>query len=225
LPLLLGGNAQAERTDSTDGSEHLRGIDEEPFVEKTIALQRLNDARDAIDDRVVPVGDRHEAVHELEDAIEELEESMEPKLWLRVDGEIEGSRLDPKRGDHVFHEECECIEEIVEAIDDGEIEDEGLTKELFAIVRDLVLVDRTLAEIAINDAIAANGNFCDIQDALEDLKCGDELINDAIHETCLRRRTYLVCKAIDHCYRYAWKEAIHALRDHDDDDDDDDHDD
>jgi len=183
-----------------------------PRTAKEQALERLTAARDAIDDGVDGVGDEATALHELDDAIEELEESLDPEFWLRDgEGNIDGDRLDPDRGAHAFHEERESAQEIFDAIDEGEIDDTDLRDELLSIVDLLVSADRSLAQIAIDDALAAGGDDDEIDEAQAQLLRGDDLVAKAAGQEDLDRRAARLYEAMDNAYRHAWSEAIDSL--------------
>jgi hypothetical protein len=220
LPLALAGlaclmaepSARAEIVDRVGGMNHQRGAGALPFFEKQRALERLGELRDEVAAGAGDVGDLDHALEELDDAIEELGESLDPEFWVRDElGMIEGLHLDPEEGAHVFHEERHCAQEIFDAIRLGEIGDLDLQAELLAIVDALVLIDRRLAEIQIDDAVAGGGDPEEIDEALAELARGDGLVKAANATSSLELRAALLYEAMDNAYRHAWEAAIDAL--------------
>ena len=90
-----------------------------------------------------PLADK-QANLKLNEAIDHLRKSMDPALW------IGGSRLTPKQGMTVFTEEDLTVRALA-AI-------KTPVPGVAAIIHNLWSIDRTLAQTAISDAIAGNGN-------------------------------------------------------------------
>lgn len=210
-PLFFAGStARAERPDRARGTDRLLGV--APRAAKELALERLIAVRDEIDAGASDAGDVEAALHELDHAIEDLEESLDPEFWLVDDqGNIDGSHLDPEDGHHVFNEERHAAENTFDAIRQGEIEDAEVVEELVAIVDSLVSVDRQLAEVAIEDAEVAGGDPEEIDEALDFLARGDELVEEARAETDMRAQADKLYEAMHGSYRHAWKAAIDAV--------------
>lgn len=213
LPFLMAEpSARAELVDRASGMRNQRGVGAQPFFEKQRALDQLAGLRDEVAAGLGDVGDREHALEELDDAIEELGESLDPEFWVRdAFGMVEGAHLDPEEGAHVFHEERHCAQEIFDAIRLGEIGDLGLQSDLLVIVDVLVLIDRRLAEIQLDDAVAGGGDPEEIDEALSELARGDRLVKAAFAATSLELRAALLYEAMDNAYRHAWEAAIDAL--------------
>lgn len=205
--------ARAERLGRVGtGLGQARGAGAFPFLEKERALAQLEELRDAIAAGIGDVGDREHALEKLDHALEELSESLDPELWLLDDlGQVEGSHLDPEEGAHVFHEERHCAQYVFDAIDEGEIDDLGLQGELLAIVDTLAFVDRRLAEIQLDDAVAFGGDPEEIDEAVAELARGNALVDKAFATADLELRDNLLYEAMDNAYRHAWEAAIDAL--------------
>lgn len=183
-----------------------------PRAAKEAALATLTELQAEIAAGNYAMGDREEALAKLEHALEELEESLDPELWQKDEfGSISQDHLDPEEGHEVFHEERESAQKIFDALRQGEITDAELTAELLAIVDTLVLADRTLAEVALNEAIEAGGDAEELEEGLEYLAEGDELVAAAAKETDLRLVAALLYTAMDGAYRHAWEAAIDSL--------------
>jgi hypothetical protein len=125
------------------------------------------------------------------DAITKLLESLDPSLWAGND------RLERKHGDKVFDKEREAVRKLCDLLKDKDstVPDAAVQ----AVIDDIFKIDRTLAEIAINDAIAAHANQKKIDEALKHLAKGDEQVasnkkcDDGVNE-----------------YKEAWKKAVRA---------------
>lgn len=214
LALLVAEPTRAERVERAVRTGQQRGAGAFPFFEKERVLDQLALLRDEIDAGRGDVGDREHALEKLDHALEELEESLELELWvLDAQGNVEGRHLDPDEGAHVFHEERHCAQYVFDAIDDGEIDDEDLVNELMVLVETLVFVDRSLAQIQIDDAVAAGGDAEELDEAFEELARGDRLVERAFATTDLERRDDLLYEAVDNAYRHAWEAAIDAIED------------
>jgi len=207
---LASPTARAERPERVRTTDQSLGV-ENPRNDKEQALERLTDVRDALEAGASGVGDPETALQELDDAIEELEESLDPEFWVRdEEGDIDGLHLDPEDGHHVFHEERHAAQEIFDAIVMGEIEDVDLREELLAIVDVLAAADGRLAEIAIEDALEAGSDPEEIEEALEQLFRGDDLVEKAAGQANLALKAAHFYTAMDRAYRHAWQEAIEA---------------
>ena len=183
-----------------------------PRAAKEAALATLTELQTEIAAGNFAVGEREEALAKLAHASEELEESLDPEFWQKDEfGTISQDHLHPEDGHHVFHEERECAQKLFDAIRQGEIRDAELTAELLAIVDTLVLADRTLAEVALTEAIEAGGDPEELEEAREYLAEGDELVAAAAKETDLRLVAALLYTAMDGAYRHAWEAAIDSL--------------
>lgn len=186
----------------------LRGVGG-PRAAKEAALATLDELRAEIAAGAYAIGERDDALDKLAHAREELQESLDPELWQKDEfGVISQDHLDPEDGHDVFHEERECAQKIFDAIRNGEIRDEALIAELLALVDTLVQADRTLAEVALTEAIEAGGDAEELEEGLEYLAEGDELVAAAAKETDLRLVAALLYTAMDGAYRHAWKAAI-----------------
>lgn len=182
-----------------------------PRSAKEAALETLTELRAEVQGGRFEVGEREAAVSKLEHAIKELGESLAPTLWRHDDfGNLDPERLDPHEGREVFHEERESAQKIFDAIRQGEISDSVLRDELVAIIDSLVSADRRLAEVAIQDALEAGGAPGEIEEAMEHLAEGDQLVSAAAEESDLLHVAALLYTAMDGAYRHAWVEAIES---------------
>jgi HYR domain-containing protein len=120
----------------------------------------------------------------LSDAIEEITDSLKPALW------IDETHLQPGKGGDVFEEEEDAVEKL------GELQ--GVAGSQGFIDR-IVKADRLLADVAINVAIAAQGDPKAIAKAQEKLARGDSDIAAGKFENGIER------------YREAWKWANKAV--------------
>lgn len=187
-----------------------RGADS-PRSAKEAALETLVELRAEVRSGLYAVSEREAAVEKLEHAIKELGESLAPELWLHdAFGGLDPQRLDPRRGHDVFHEERESAQKIFDAIRQGEISDAGLRDELVALIDALVSADRRLAEVAISDALEAGGDPEEIEEAMEHLAEGDQLVAAAAEEGDLLHVAALLYTAMDGAYRHAWVEAVES---------------
>lgn len=183
-----------------------------PRAAKESALATLEELKAEVAAGAYTLGDREEARAKLAHAIEELQESLDPEFWQKDEfGTISQDRLDPEEGHHVFHEERESAQKIFDALRQGEVSDTELTAELLAIVDTLVLADRRLAEVALEDAQAAGADPEEFLEAREHFVEGDELLEAAANETDLRVIAALLYTAMDGAYRHAWEEALDSF--------------
>jgi len=211
LPLLTPVS-QAERPQRLNGPGHQHGAGQNPRNQKEQALAELVEVRDAVAAGASDVFDVEHAVEKLDHAIEELEESLRAEFWLQDDeGNIDGTRLDPEAGAHVFNDERHAAQFTFDAIREGEIENPDVRAELLAIVDSLVSADRALAEVALNDAIDAGGEAEELAEAEAYFARGDEQVAAAARQKNLGMRAALLYTAMDGSYRHAWSEAIEAL--------------
>ena len=120
----------------------------------------------------------------LDQAIDHLSRSLEPSLW------VDESHLEPKHGDRVFSEEKDVVAKLQDLQEDKKspLSDALLQGFIDRIVR----VDRLLANIAIDDAVAAGGDAKSISRAREELAEGDARADSGKYSN-----------AIEH-YRKAW---------------------
>jgi hypothetical protein len=183
-----------------------------PRSAKESALATLSELRAEVAAGAFTMGERDQALAKLAHAIEELQESLDPEFWQKDEfGVISQDHLDPEDGHHVFHEERESAQKIFDAIRQGEIGDEGLVAELLAIVDTLVLADRRLAEVALEDAQAAGADPEEFLEARVHFQEGDELLEAAAGESDLRIVAALLYTAMDGAYRHAWEEALDSF--------------
>jgi hypothetical protein len=212
LLLVPAPSLGAERAGARGGFR-LRGVGDTPRAAKEEALARLEEIRLGLADGTLAADDRVHAVEEIEDALERLERSLAPRFWARDDqGGIDGQRLDPERGHHVFHLERHAAQEIFDAIRHGGVAVE-LEIELLAIVDALVAADRSLSALALEEAGAAGGAAEELEEAAEHFAEGDELVAEAADRESLARKAALLYEAVDEAYRHAWSESIASLAD------------
>jgi hypothetical protein len=147
-------------------------------------LDRVKLLRDTVHDR----GDRRR----LDDVVDDLEDAVQPRYW-------EGAaHLDAKKGDKVFDEIEQAVRELVQLqrVCRSRIPDAVLQ----GFVDDLVKATRLLAQTAIADAVAAQGDPRDIAKANDDLADGNRdaargRFDDAVRD-----------------YESAWARAQKAVR-------------
>ncbi len=126
----------------------------------------------------------------LDEAIDHLSKSIDSRLWL------DPSHPQLKDGEKVFNEEKDATNKLRDLIKDkhSTIPDAVLQ----GFIDRIVQADRVLALVAINDAVARNGDPKKIAEANKELAKGDEeLANGKFDE------------AIEH-YRNSWKQALKA---------------
>jgi hypothetical protein len=128
----------------------------------------------------------------IDEAIEHLRESLGPPLW------IDQTHLEPRHGEEVFDEEKDSVNELRELIRRNRSSIPGALLQGF--VDRMVRVDRQLAVVAINEAIAAGGDRNKIARAQEELARGNSDIAADRFES-----------GIEH-YREAWERALEAMR-------------
>ena len=126
----------------------------------------------------------------LDAALIALERSLEPDLW---DGP---SRLDPAKGESVFLFELEALAQL-ENLENVEEFPLGSIALLPALVEQIMLADRGLAVLAIEERSAGGVDLLDIQNAKRELGKGD-----------VERLNWEYLSAVDH-YRAAWLWAGH----------------
>jgi hypothetical protein len=125
----------------------------------------------------------------LDAAQKALELSLDSDLWDSP------SRLDPANGESVFILELEALEEL-ERLENTETFPLGKVATLRAIVNQILLVDRGLAALAIDEASKNGMNPSDIEKAESVLKIGDaERLSSNYHNAIER-------------YRDAWRAAV-----------------
>ena len=121
-----------------------------------------------------------------------IEKSLESKRWL------DETHLHPKHGKKVFYEEKKAVKDIRKLCKKGDFPDE-LCERLIGM---LVEADSILARVAIDDAIAANGNPKEIEKAEKEMAKAEKDKEKGKYD-----------KAIDH-YKKAWQHAIKAVKHH-----------
>ena len=125
----------------------------------------------------------------LDAAQKALEHSLDSDLWDSP------SRLDPANGESVFILELEALEKL-ERLENTESFPLGRVATLRAIVNQILLVDRGLAALAIDEASKNGMNPSDIAKAESALKIGDaERLSSNYHNAIER-------------YRDAWRAAV-----------------
>ncbi len=130
-------------------------------------------------------------------AIDRVEKSLEAKLWES------NARLDSKHGNKVFDEEKAAVKELQKLIR-GKHTPDGVKTVCGAVIDKLVLVDKLLAEIALEDAQAYAGTSDKVDREIakseaELVKAQEEADNGNYDN------------AIDH-YKKAWKHAQLAIK-------------
>lgn len=171
-----GGDEENAKSKSTCGSE-IETVEEG----KPVSTPRL--AKDAVLaklEALVPSGNR-DADHRIAEAVRDIKESLDPKLW------IDDSHLTAKKGEHVFQEEREAVQHLrhIKGPAAGAVA---------GLVAELVEIDRTLAQTAIDEATDPRS----IAKATTEMaKAAEELAEGEPNN------------AIEH-YKQAWKVATKA---------------
>jgi len=136
------------------------------------------------------VSDKDDADN-LDEPIKQLTNSLDPALW------IDAFHLQPKGGEKDFDEEKETVKKLSELMKD---KNSSIPDALLEVLIDrIVSADRGLAQVAIDDAIAAHGSGKEIEKAKDEIAKGD-------NETASGKDD----GGIDH-YREAWKHALKAV--------------
>jgi hypothetical protein len=137
------------------------------------------------------VTDKHDG-KKLDNIIKDVQKSLDDKLWL------DPSHLNTKKGKKVFEEEQQAVENLRQLIKDkkSKIPDADLQN----FIDRLVSIDRILAVIVIDDAVAEGGDQKDIDKANKELAKGDEEASKG-----------KFAHAIEH-YRHAWDKALKSLK-------------
>lgn len=139
-------------------------------------------------------------------AISQGKASLKKGLWKTAGpGQVDPLRLDSETGDEVFDLACEMIDEIIDAIRDGEIESGEVRKELLAIAEEVVRAGRVLAAVAIDDGIVGGASSGTLAAAQARLVEGDTLAEAAAAEEDLKAKSDLYCSALKDGYRASWK--------------------
>jgi len=133
----------------------------------------------------------------LEKAVESVQDSLDDKLW------IDGSHLDPKKGNKVFDGEKKAAHELQKILEKDDSIDATLVQRA---IDDLCAVDKSLAQTAIDDVNDPDN---------KKIKDANKKIDKAQTELDKNRCD----KAIDN-YKDAWKKAQDALKGDDNDDED-----
>ena len=125
------------------------------------------------------------------EAVAPLQQSLNATYW------IDPLRLAPTLGDRVFAEEKNAVTSLQNLI----IEKKGSIAGLVSrdLMRRIAGADRSLAVIAINDAIGAQGGQLEIEIATQELVKGDRDVANGKYES-----------GIEH-YRQAWRMALKAV--------------
>jgi len=186
------------------------------------SISELEIVRTEISEAVSGINEPEDAVKEIEKAIDNINDSLDPKLWQLTDtGEIDPLRLNPKKGNKVFNEQKDAVDDIFDSIKKGEVENPVVIDGLLDIANRLVTADKQLAEKAIDDAqLDPDSDQKKINKALKKLGEANQLVEDADSETNLKQKGKLLEKAIKE-YAKSWKKAIKSIPDDDDDDEDD----
>ncbi|MCH8992592.1 MAG: hypothetical protein IIA44_12715 [Acidobacteria bacterium] len=136
-----------------------------------------------------PSGDRHTDKSILR-AIEEIDKSLDPIRW------IDDSTLDPDKGLQVFDREAKAVRELIKVVDkSGPLAGDAQTA-----VDTLVEIDRRLAQLAIDAAVAGGGDPKDINKANENMAKALSEFDKGHFDHAIKN------------YRNAWKDARNALR-------------
>ena len=144
--------------------------------------------RDALSN-LLPTGNK-DSDKRIGKAIERIDQSLDSDLWLT------DTTLDQKDGHKVFDRSRQAVQELMKV---GE-KDNSPANQTQAAIDLLVLADQTLAQVALDAAIAGNGDPKDIAKAQTELtKAAEDLAKGNFD------------KAIGH-YRKAWQNAIKALK-------------
>ena len=125
----------------------------------------------------------------LDAAQKALERSLDSDLWNSP------SRLDPANGESVFIFELEALEKL-ERLENMETFPLGSVATLRAIVNQILLVDRGLAALAIDEASKNGMNPAAIGEAKNQLNIGDAEILSSNYLNAIER------------YRDAWRTAV-----------------
>jgi hypothetical protein len=118
-------------------------------------------------------------------AIERIDDSVSAELWNG------GSRL-TRQGNRVFDLERQAVQELQKVT--------GVNAVVANAIRELVRIDRTLAQVAITDAIAAGGDARDIAKAQQALAAGDAQAARPDPDKAIQE------------YKKAWESAMKAVR-------------
>lgn len=134
------------------------------------------------------LSDKQEA-KQLEKAIGYIKDSMNPSYW------VDQNHLNYKQGKFVFIKEKDAVNALSERMNKGSIPSDVLQKWIDGLVK----ADKTLASVAIADAVAANGDANYTAEAQKDFadgnaKAGEGKPNEAIMK-----------------YSGAWEKAIRAI--------------
>jgi hypothetical protein len=160
-----------------------------PFVVATLTTPQ--DIKQTVLNQLIAlraaITDKHDH-EEFDDAIKSLSDSLNPALW------IDGLHLQPRTGDRDFDEEKQAAIRLLHLASHSSTSN----AQLFTLIAQITNADRQLAQVAINDAIVANGNAKEIDQANKQLAEGDKDAASGKPES------------IDD-YREAWKHAIKAL--------------
>jgi predicted extracellular nuclease len=133
---------------------------------------------------LLPTGDRKND-ERLRKAIERIDASLRADLWNA------GSRL-TRQGNRVFDLERQAVQELQKVT--------GVNAVVANAIIELVRIDRTLARVAINDAIAAGGDARDITRAQQALADGDAQAARPDPDKAIQE------------YKKAWESAMKAVR-------------
>ena len=195
LRILHGeGGVLVDRTSSLDFSSKTvcAGVTSlSPFIVATLIAPR-DDKQGVLDQLIAlraKVSDKHDT-DTLDEAIKQLTNSLDPVLW------IDAFHLQSKGGEKDFDEEMETVEKLSELMKDkkSSISDPALQ----VFIDRIVSADRGLAQVAIDDAIAAHGDGKEIEQAKDEIAEGDSEAASGKDDG-----------GIDH-YREAWKHALKA---------------
>ena len=157
-----------------------------PRVAKLIVVDNLQ--------RLLPTGDK-KTDHRIEEAIKHINKSLGPNLW-------ETDLTLTKKGKEVFEEEKKAVHELMKIVRSGG----PSAGDAQTAIDTLVSADETLAQNAIDEAIAVGGDPKEIAKAEEEMtKAQQELDHTKKDGTPDPRYD----KAIDH-YKKAWEHACKA---------------
>ena len=177
------------------------------------AISRLEEVRNDIYGGASGVDDPKDAVEEIDEAVEHVGEGFARELWATASADIDPERLDPEEGDEVIEEVRHAIQDILDAINEGDITNPDMMNELLSVVDKLVKAGHLLAKVAIDDAEAdPHADQEKVDKAKERLSEGDQLAEDAVVEVDLNRKEELFRKAIQN-YGEAWKAVIKDIDD------------
>ncbi|NNM03056.1 MAG: DUF5011 domain-containing protein, partial [Nitrosopumilus sp.] len=149
-----------------------------------------------------PLAESSKTVKDIDQAIKRVQKSLDAKYWQ------DENTLDPKQGHHSIHEEEKAVKKLMD-ITYKQDESESFLNSIQNIINHITLIDKTFAQIAIEEAQAANtdGQFTkQIEKAIEQFEKGLEDEDDGKFD-----------KAIHH-YEKAWViiSVINLLDDLDD---------